>query len=108
MKSLCQSIKNEHGQSRVVHCHVGRFGGVVRMLECSAGVMDIAFPCDEHLPFKNCINRRFDEERGCTLRRAARSGRLYQQQVACPARLEKGCLSGTLSSDMLFKMKIVL
>ena len=26
MKSLCQSIKKEHGQSRVVHGYVWRFG----------------------------------------------------------------------------------
>ena len=66
---------------------LGGLGGVVRMLECSAGEMNIVFPYDEHLSFNNCINRRFDEETGCTLGRAARSGRLYQQQVACPARL---------------------
>ena len=65
-------------------------GWVVRMLECNARVMNIAFPYDQLLSFKNCFNGRFDEERGCTLCRAARSGRLYQQQVACPARLEKG------------------
>ena len=34
-----------------------------------------------------CNRRLDDEDQECTLRRAASSGRLYQQQVACPARL---------------------
>ena len=56
---------------------------------------------------RSTIIVRMDLKRTHTCRRAARSGRLYQQQVACPARLCTGCFTGTLSSDMLFKRKIV-
>ena len=66
---------------------LGGLGWVVRMLECSARVISIV--CDMMDICRSGIASkcRFDEDRGCTLRRAARSGRLYQQQVACPARL---------------------
>ena len=71
VKTLCQTPRQ--------WTHVGQFG--------VGGEGAIGFLYDEHLPSKNCINGRFDEERRCTLCRAAGSGRLYQQQVACPARL---------------------
>ena len=42
------------------------------------------------------------------LRRTARSGRLYQQQVACPARLEEGRLTRLFSSYLHVQMQIEL